>query len=227
MDRNTDQNGGFFFFQCIEDLPGKRAGSAQNTGLGDKRKQDRIEKPVDVLRRNGGKEAIAVADAERMGNIEGLAEQICGGLGPDPGLSGGAPGEKGHKGLVGRADQPQGSIAGTAILQPDHGGALRGFDIGIRQDQPEGFRFAQIPKNLGMKGMGEDEVRSAGQRGQQGGEQMGLVLDAETNRAVCGEIRTNKPVPDSDRQGPDLPDGRPVRCKEAVPVFKEVEDPSV
>ena len=108
---------------------------------------------------------------------------------------------------------------------PDGHRLPSGFDIGIVGSAGR-VRFAQI-ENLGMKGMREDEVRGAGQRGQQGGEQMGLVLDAETDRTVCGEIRTNKSVPDSDRQGPDLPDGRPVRCKEAVPVFKEVEDPLV
>ena len=221
MDRNADQDGGLFFLQGAEDLPRERAGAAEHPGRGDEREEDGIQKPVDVLRRNGGEKAITVAYPERLGEIKRLTEQVCGGLGPSPRFSGGTPSEKRDKGLVRGADKLQGLIAKTASLHPDQGRAFRRFDGGIRQDQPEGFRFVHLPEDLGMKGVGEDEGRGACQRGQQGGQEMGPVRDAEADRIIGGCVQTDESVPDSNRQLPDLPDGRSGRREAMLPVFKK------
>ena len=53
---------------------------------------------------------------------------------------------------------------------------------------------------------------------------MGPVPDAEADRIIGGRVQTDEGVPDSNRQLPDLPDGRPVRCEAMLPVFKKGKD---
>jgi hypothetical protein len=50
---------------------------------------------------------------------------------------------------------------------------------------------------------------------------MGPVPDAETDRIIGGCVQTDESVPDSNRQLPDLPDGRPGRREAMLPVFKK------
>ena len=102
VDRHADQDGGPFVLQGAQDFLRKRAGAAEHAGRGDEGEEDRKEEAVDVLRRNGGQDEIAPPDAEGLCEMERLAEEVCGGLGPYPGFPGGPAREEREKGLVRR-----------------------------------------------------------------------------------------------------------------------------
>jgi len=208
---DAQKNGGPLPAQGAENLARKRAGSPDDPCRCDEGKKHRTEQTVDVLGADGGEDEIGRTDAEGSGQVEGLAEEVLGGLGPEPWFPGGAPRKEREEGLLRGTDKRQGSASRTACRDRDDGRPFRRLHGDVGEDQSKGPLPVHLFENLRVTGMREDERRGARQGGEHGRQQVRPVLDAQANRLIGGRSRTGEEIPKSGGQRGDFPYGRPGR----------------